>query len=175
MPQFNRHLVTAALTYANGPLHIGHIAGCFLPADIYVRYLRLQGRDVKFISGTDEYGVPITISAELEGISPQAIADKYHHQIKTSFDGLGISFDIFSRTANDKHREVAQAFFKKLYDAKVFVEQESEQFFDEKANKFLADRYISGTCPNCANEKAYGDQCEKCGSTLNGTDHINPK
>ncbi|MBK7957671.1 MAG: methionine--tRNA ligase [Bacteroidetes bacterium] len=175
MPQFNRHLVTAALTYANGPLHIGHIAGCFLPADIYVRYLRLQGRDVKFISGTDEYGVPITISAEREGISPQAIADKYHHQIKTSFDGLGISFDIFSRTTNDKHREVAKAFFKKLYDAKVFVEQESEQFFDEKANKFLADRYIIGTCPNCANEKAYGDQCEKCGSTLNATDLINPK
>ncbi len=172
---FKRHLVTAALPYANGPVHIGHLAGCYLPADIYVRYLRSKGEDVKFICGSDEHGVPITIKAKKEGITPQQVVDKYHKMMGDSFKEFGVSFDIYSRTSSKTHHETASAFFKTLYDKKVFVEEITEQYFDEKANQFLADRYIVGTCPKCANENAYGDQCEKCGSTLNATDLINPK
>ncbi len=172
---FKRHTVTAALPYANGPVHIGHLAGCYLPADIYVRYLRSKGEDVKFICGSDEHGVPITIKAKKEGITPQQVVDKYHKMMGDSFKEFGVSFDIYSRTSSKTHHETASAFFKTLYDKKVFVEEITEQYFDEKANQFLADRYIVGTCPKCANENAYGDQCEKCGSTLNATDLINPK
>jgi methionyl-tRNA synthetase len=170
-----RYLVTSALPYANGSNHIGQIAGAYLPADIYVRYLRLMKRDVLFICGSDEHGVPITISADKEGVTPQAIADKYHALMKSNFEGLGISFDTFSRTSSEKHKQVAQDFFTTLYNKGVFIEQESEQFFDTEKNQFLADRYIVGTCPNCANEKAYGDQCEKCGSTLSPEELINPR
>ncbi len=172
---FKRHTVTAALPYANGPVHIGHLAGCYLPADIYVRFLRSKGEDVKFICGSDEHGVPITIKAKKEGITPQQVVDKYHKMMGDSFKEFGVSFDIYSRTTSKTHHETASEFFKKLYDKKVFVEEITEQYFDEKANQFLADRYIVGTCPKCANENAYGDQCEKCGSTLNATDLINPK
>ena len=172
---FKRHLVTAALPYANGPVHIGHLAGCYLPADIYVRYLRSKGEDVKFICGSDEHGVPITIKAKKEGITPQQVVDKYHKMMGDSFKEFGVSFDIYSRTSSKTHHETASDFFKKLYDKKVFIEEVTEQYFDEKANQFLADRYIVGTCPKCGNENAYGDQCEKCGSTLNATDLINPK
>lgn len=170
-----RILVTAALPYANGALHIGHLAGCYLPADIYVRYQRAQKRDVKFICGSDEHGVPITIRARKEGITPQDVVDKYHKIIKDSFEDLGISFDIYSRTSNKTHHETAQAFFKKLYDDGVFDEKETEQFYDEEAKVFLADRYIIGTCPVCANENAYGDQCEKCGSSLSPDQLKNPR
>ncbi|MBL0330667.1 MAG: methionine--tRNA ligase [Bacteroidetes bacterium] len=173
--KFKRHTVTAALPYANGPVHIGHLAGCYLPADIYVRFLRSKGEDVKFICGSDEHGVPITIKAKKEGITPQQVVDKYHKMMGNSFKEFGVSFDIYSRTSSKTHHETASAFFKNLYDKKVFVEEITEQYFDEKANQFLADRYIVGTCPKCANENAYGDQCEKCGSTLNATDLINPK
>jgi methionyl-tRNA synthetase len=173
--KYKRHLVTAALPYANGPVHIGHLAGCYLPADIYVRYLRLKGEDVKFICGSDEHGVPITIKAKKEGITPQQVVDKYHKMMGDSFAEFGISFDIYSRTSNKIHHETASEFFKTLYDKGVFTEEITEQYFDEKANQFLADRYITGTCPKCANENAYGDQCEKCGSTLNATELINPK
>jgi len=172
---FKRHTVTAALPYANGPVHIGHLAGCYLPADIYVRYLRLKGEDVKFICGSDEHGVPITIKAKKEGITPQQVVDKYHKMMGDSFKEFGISFDIYSRTSSKIHHETASEFFKTLYDKKVFTEEITEQYFDEKANQFLADRYIVGTCPKCQNENAYGDQCEKCGSTLSPTDLINPK
>ena len=172
---FKRHTVTAALPYANGPVHIGHLAGCYLPADIYVRYLRLKGEDVKFICGSDEHGVPITIKAKKEGITPQQVVDKYHKLMGDAFAGFGISFDVYSRTSSKVHHETASEFFKTLYDKGVFKEEITEQYFDEKANQFLADRYIVGTCPKCANENAYGDQCEKCGSTLNATDLINPK
>lgn len=172
---FKRHTVTAALPYANGPVHIGHLAGCYLPADIYVRYLRAKGEDVKFICGSDEHGVPITIKAKNEGITPQQVVDKYHKMMGDSFKEFGISFDIYSRTSNKVHHETASDFFKNLYDKKVFTEEITEQYFDVKANQFLADRYIVGTCPKCANENAYGDQCEKCGTTLNPTDLINPK
>lgn len=172
---FKRHTVTAALPYANGPVHIGHLAGCYLPADIYVRYLRSKGEDVKFICGSDEHGVPITIKAKKEGITPQQVVDKYHKMMGDSFKEFGISFDIYSRTSSKTHHETASEFFKKLYDKKVFVEEVTEQYFDEKANQFLADRYIVGTCPKCGNDNAYGDQCEKCGSTLNATELINPK
>jgi methionyl-tRNA synthetase len=172
---FKRHLVTAALPYANGPVHIGHLAGCYLPADIYVRYLRLKGEDVKFICGSDEHGVPITIKAKKEGITPQQVVDKYHKMMGDSFAAFGISFDIYSRTSNKTHHDTASEFFKTLYDKGVFTEEITEQYFDEKANQFLADRYITGTCPKCGNESAYGDQCEKCGSTLNATELINPK
>ena len=172
---FKRHTVTAALPYANGPVHIGHLAGCYLPADIYVRYLRSKGEDVKFICGSDEHGVPITIKAKKEGITPQQVVDKYHKMMGDSFKEFGISFDIYSRTSSKIHHETAQEFFKMLYDKKVFSEEITEQYFDEKANQFLADRYIIGTCPKCQNENAYGDQCEKCGSTLSPTDLINPK
>ncbi len=175
MKDFKRYLVTAALPYANGPLHIGHLAGCYLPADIYVRYLRAQQRDVKFVGGSDEHGVPITIRAMKENTTPQAIVDKYHAIIKQSFEQLAISFDIYSRTSNEVHHKTASDFFKKLYDDGLFEEKESEQYFDEKANVFLADRYIVGTCPVCGNPNAYGDQCERCGSSLSPEMLINPR
>jgi methionyl-tRNA synthetase len=175
MSNFKRYLVTAALPYANGPVHIGHLAGCYLPADIYVRYQRAQKRDIKFIGGSDEHGVPITIRAMKEGVSPQQIVDKYHAQIKESFEQMGISFDIYSRTSNKIHHETAAAFFKKLYDDGLFEEKETEQYYDEKTNTFLADRYITGTCPICSNPNAYGDQCEKCGSSLSPEQLINPR
>ena len=170
-----RYLVTAALPYANGPVHIGHLAGCYLPADIYVRYLRAQKRDVKFIGGSDEHGVPITIRAMKEGITPQQVVDRYHAIIKESMEQMGISFDIYSRTSNPVHHQTASEFFKKLYHDGLFEEKETEQYFDEKANTFLADRYITGTCPVCANPNAYGDQCEKCGSALSPEQLINPR
>lgn len=172
---FKRHLVTAALPYANGPVHIGHLAGVYVPADIYVRYLRMRGEDVRFVCGSDEHGIPITIKARQEGVSPQQIVDKYHEIIKKSFEGLGISFDIYSRTTSKIHYKTASAFFKKLYDEGKFIEKESEQFFDEEAGQFLADRYIIGTCPKCGAENAYGDQCEKCGCTLSPNELINPR
>ena len=170
-----RYTVTAALPYANGPVHIGHLAGVYLPADIYVRYLRSQNRDVKFVCGSDEHGVPITIRAKKEGITPQQAVDKYHEIIKQSFRDFNISFDIYDRTSSDVHHETASGFFKKLYEDGKFIEQTTQQYFDEKAQQFLADRYIVGTCPKCGNENAYGDQCESCGTTLNATDLINPK
>lgn len=178
LPRMNnpkRYLVTAALPYANGPVHIGHLAGCYLPADIYVRYLRAQKRDVKFIGGSDEHGVPITIRALKEGITPQQVVDRYHAIIKDSMQLVGISFDIYSRTSNKIHHDTASAFFKKMYDEGLFEEKETEQYYDEKTKTFLADRYITGTCPVCANPNAYGDQCEKCGSSLSPEQLINPK
>lgn len=171
---YKRTTVTAALPYANGPVHIGHLAGCYLPADIYVRYLRLTKKDVLFICGSDEHGVPITIKAKKEGITPQQVVDKYHKMMGDSFHEFGISFDIYSRTSSKTHHETAGDFFKVLYDKGVFTEEITKQYFDETANQFLADRYIMGTCPVCSNENAYGDQCERCGSTLNATDLINP-
>lgn len=173
--RFNRYTVTTALPYANGPLHIGHLAGVYVPADIYVRYLRLMGEDVVFIGGSDEHGVPITIKAKKEGITPQEVVDRYHGIIKKSFEEFGTSFDIYSRTSSETHHKTASAFFKKLYEEGKFIEQSSEQYFDPEANQFLADRYITGTCPHCGNERAYGDQCEACGTSLNATDLINPK
>jgi methionyl-tRNA synthetase len=175
MTDFKRYLITAALPYANGPVHIGHMAGVYIPADIYVRYKRAQKTDIKFVCGSDEHGVPITIRALKEGVSPQQIVDKYHAIIKTSFEQMGISFDIYSRTSNKIHHETAAAFFKKMYDAGLFEEKETEQYYDEKAKTFLADRYIVGTCPVCGNENAYGDQCEKCGSSLSPEQLINPR
>jgi methionyl-tRNA synthetase len=175
MKKFKRHLVTSALPYANGPVHIGHLAGVYIPSDIYTRYLRLKGEDVIHVCGTDEHGVPITIKAKQEGVTPQDIVDKYHKIIGDSFKGLGISFDIFSRTTSPTHKQTAADFFKKLHDAGKFVEQTSEQYYDEEAKQFLADRYIMGTCPHCGNDRAYGDQCEKCGTSLNSTDLIDPK
>ena len=172
---FKRYLITAALPYANGPVHIGHLAGCYLPADIYSRYQRAQKRDIKFICGSDEHGVPITIRAMKEGITPQDVVDKYNTIIKDSFEGMGISFDIYSRTSNQTHKETSQAFFKKLYEDGAFEEHESEQYYDEEKNIFLADRYIIGTCPNCGNPNAYGDQCEKCGTTLSPEQLISPR
>ncbi len=171
---FKRHLITAALPYANGPVHIGHLAGCYLPADIYVRYLRSKGEDVKFICGSDEHGVPITIKAKKEGITPQQVVDKYHKIMGDSFREFGISFDIYSRTSSKTHHQTASDFFKKLYEKGSFTEQVTEQYYDEEAKTFLADRYIVGTCPKCANENAYGDQCEKCGTSLSPTELINP-
>ncbi|MDD2562585.1 MAG: methionine--tRNA ligase [Salinivirgaceae bacterium] len=170
-----RYLITAALPYANGPVHIGHLAGVYVPADIYVRYLRLKGREVAFICGSDEHGVPITIKARQEGITPQDVVDKYHTMIKNAFQKFGISFDIYSRTSSEMHHKTASEFFRNLYDKGKFIEQTSNQYYDPEANQFLADRYITGTCPKCGNESAYGDQCEQCGSTLNATDLINPK
>ena len=175
MKNFKRILVTAALPYANGPVHIGHLAGCYLPADIYVRYQRAQKKDIKFIGGSDEHGVPITIRAMKEGVSPQQIVDKYHALIKESFEQMGISFDIYSRTSNKIHHETSAAFFKKLYDDGLFEEKETEQYYDEKTNTFLADRYITGTCPVCGNPNAYGDQCERCGSSLSPDQLGNPR
>ncbi len=173
--EWKRYTVTSALPYANGPVHIGHLAGVYVPADIYVRYLRNKGKDVIFIGGSDEHGVPITIKAMKEGVSPQDIVDRYHNIIKKSFEDFGISFDIYSRTTNKVHYDTASDFFKKLYDKGIFIEKVTEQYFDNEANQFLADRYITGTCPHCGNERAYGDQCEKCGTSLNATDLINPK
>ena len=175
MIDYKRHLVTAALPYANGPVHIGHLAGNFLPADIYVRYLRAKKEDVKFICGTDEHGVPITIRAMKECVTPQEIVDKYYKIIDESLKQMGISFDIFSRTSNATHHDTAQAFFKTLYDKNLFEEKESEQYFDEEKQIFLADRYIIGTCPSCGSNNAYGDQCEKCGTSLSPEELINPK
>ena len=172
---FKRYLVTAALPYANGPIHIGHMAGVYIPADIYIRYKRAKKTDIKFVCGSDEHGVPITIRALKEGISPQQIVDKYHAMIKESFEKMGISFDIYSRTSNKTHHETAAAFFKKMYDDGLFEEKETEQYYDEKAKTFLADRYIMGTCPVCGNENAYGDQCERCGSSLSPEQLINPR
>ncbi|WP_229244070.1 methionine--tRNA ligase [Emticicia sp. CRIBPO] len=170
-----RYTVTAALIYANGPIHIGHLAGCYVPADVYVRYLRAAGEDVAFISGTDEHGVPITIKAKKEGTTPQAVVDKYYGIIKKSFEDFGISFDIYSRTSKEIHHKTSQDFFVKMYDKGYFDEVTTEQYYDETAGQFLADRYIVGECPNCHNPGAYGDQCEKCGSTLSPTDLINPR
>ncbi len=175
MKDYKHHLVTAALPYANGPIHIGHLAGVYVPADIYVRYLRLKGEDVIFICGSDENGIPITLKAREEGVHPQDIVDRYHDINKKAFEQFGITFDIYSRTSNKIHYQTASDFFKKLYEKGEFVEQTTEQFFDESAQQFLADRYISGTCPHCSNENAYGDQCERCGTSLNATDLINPK
>ena len=175
MKNINRYTVTAALPYANGPLHIGHIAGAYLPADIYVRYLRLQKKDVAFICGSDEYGAAITMRAKKEGISPKQIIDKYHHSIKEAFEQFGIAFDIYHRTSEQVHTQTAQEFFKVLEQKGEFEKQTSEQYFDQVANQFLADRYIQGTCPKCSNPNAYGDQCEKCGSTLSPTDLIEPR
>ena len=171
---FKRTLVTAALPYANGGVHIGHLAGVYVPADIYVRYLRLRGRDVLFICGSDEHGVPITIRAKKEGVTPQDVCDRYHKLIKESFEKFGISFSIYSRTTSDVHAKTATEFFEKLYKKGEFIEQESEQYFDEEAKTFLADRYIKGECPHCGNADAYGDQCEKCGKDLSPTELINP-
>ena len=172
--EFKRYLITSALPYANGPVHIGHLAGVYVPSDIYTRYLRLRGRDVISVCGSDEHGVPITIKAKKEGITPQQVVDRYHTIIKDSFEKLGISFDIYSRTSSKTHAETASAFFRKLYDEGKFVEQTTEQFYDEEAKSFLADRYIKGTCPKCSAEGAYGDQCEVCGSTLSPEELINP-
>jgi methionyl-tRNA synthetase len=172
---FKRTLVTAALPYANGPVHIGHLAGCYLPSDIYVRYLRNVGHDVKFICGSDEHGVPITIKAKKEGVTPQAVVDKYHQIMGDAFKEFGISFDIYSRTTSQVHHQTASDIFKVLYDKNVFTEQVTEQYYDEAAKQFLADRYIIGTCPKCGNPNAYGDQCEKCGSSLSPTDLLNPR
>lgn len=173
--KFKRYTVTTALPYANGPVHIGHLAGVYVPADIYVRYLRACNRDVAFIGGSDEHGVPITIKARKEGVSPQDVVDKYHGIIKKSFEEFGISFDIYSRTSSAQHHKTASAFFKKLLDDGKFIEKSSMQYYDEEAKMFLADRYITGTCPHCSFDKAYGDQCESCGTSLNATDLINPK
>ncbi len=173
--EYKRYLVTSALPYANGPIHIGHLAGVYVPADIYVRYLRLRGRDVIWVCGSDEHGVPITIRASQEEVSPQDVVDKYHALIKRSFEEFGMAFDIYHRTSSPLHHETAAAFFTELYNKGEFVEMESEQYYDEEAKQFLADRYLVGTCPHCGYEKAYGDQCEKCGTSLNGADLINPR
>lgn len=174
MSEYKRYLVTSALPYANGPVHIGHLAGVYVPADIYVRYLRMCGKEVFFVGGSDEHGVPITIKARKQGCSPQDIVDKYHKLIKESFEELGISFDIYSRTSSKIHHKTSSEFFEKLYKEGKFIEKESEQYYDEQAHQFLADRYIVGTCPKCGAEGAYGDQCEKCGCTLSPDELINP-
>ena len=173
--KFKRTTVTSALPYANGPVHIGHLAGVYVPADIYVRYLRLKKEDVLFIGGSDEHGVPITIRAKKEGITPQDVVDRYHSLIKESFKEFGISFDVYSRTTSPTHHQLASDFFKTLYNKGEFIEKTSEQYYDEEAKTFLADRYITGECPHCHSEGAYGDQCEKCGTSLSPTDLINPK
>ncbi|MBR9758223.1 MAG: methionine--tRNA ligase [Algicola sp.] len=175
MSQPKRYTITAALPYTNGPIHIGHLAGVYVPADIYARYQRLIGNDVAFICGSDEHGVPITLKAKKEGVTPQDVVDKYHAIIKTSFEDFGISFDNYSRTSAPIHHETAQAFFKTLYDKGEFIEEVTEQLYDAQANQFLADRFVVGTCPKCGYEEAYGDQCEKCGTSHNATDLINPK
>lgn len=174
MKDYKRYLITAALPYANGPIHIGHLAGVYVPADIYTRYLRLKGKDAVWVCGSDEHGVPITIKAKKEGITPQDVVDKFHGINKKAFEDFGISFDIYSRTSNKVHHETASEFFRSLYERGEFVEKTAEQFYDEEAKQFLADRYITGTCPKCNNERAYGDQCEACGSSLNATDLIQP-
>ena len=172
---FKRTLITSALPYANGPVHIGHFAGVYLPADIYARYLRLCGRDVLFVGGSDEHGVPITLRAKKEGVTPQDIVDRYHALIKDTFERFGVSFDIYSRTSSEVHHRMASDFFRTLYDKGIFLEKESDQYYDEEAGQFLADRYITGTCPHCGNEHAYGDQCERCGTSLSPTELINPR
>ncbi|MDR1273401.1 MAG: methionine--tRNA ligase, partial [Odoribacteraceae bacterium] len=174
MKHFKRTLVTTALPYANGPVHIGHLAGVYVPADIYARYLRLKGEEVVLVGGSDEHGVPITLKARKEGVSPREIVDRYHNMIRESFAGRGISFDVYSRTSSRTHHELSSAFFKKLYDEGKFIERTTLQFYDEKAGQFLADRYITGTCPHCGNERAYGDQCEACGTSLSASDLVNP-
>jgi methionyl-tRNA synthetase len=173
--QFKRTLITSALPYANGPIHIGHLAGVYIPADIYARYLRLRGEEVLFIGGSDEHGVPIALKAKSEGITPQEVVDRYHYIIKKSFEEFGITFDIYSRTTSDTQAKTASDFFRKLYDKGEFIEKTSEQYYDKEAKQFLADRYITGTCPHCGNEKAYGDQCESCGTSLSPLELINPK
>jgi len=175
MKKFRRHLITSALPYANGPIHIGHLAGVYVPSDIYTRYLRMRGEDVISICGSDEHGVPITLKARREGVSPQEIVDRYHALNKKAFEDFGIAFDIYSRTSNKIHYETASEFFRKLYDQGEFIEKTSSQYYDEEAGCFLADRYITGTCPHCGNENAYGDQCEKCGTSLSPTDLISPR
>ena len=172
---FKRTLITTALPYANGPVHIGHLAGVYVPADIYARYLRLKGSDVVMIGGSDEHGVPITIRARKEGVTPQDVVDSYHALIKDSFEGLGISFDVYSRTTSETHAATASEFFKRLYDKGEFVEIKSQQLYDEGAGRFVADRYVVGECPVCHAQGAYGDQCEKCGSSLSPTELINPR
>jgi len=172
---YKRTLITSALPYANGPVHIGHLAGVYVPADIYARYLRLKGEEVLFIGGSDEHGVPITLRAKKEGVAPQDIVDRYHEIIKRSFADFGITFDIYSRTTSKTHHQVATDFFRTLYEKGAFIEKTSEQYYDEEAGQFLADRYITGKCPHCGNERAYGDQCEACGTSLNPLDLINPK
>ncbi len=173
--RFKRTLITSALPYANGPVHIGHLAGVYVPSDIYARYLRLKGEEVLFIGGSDEHGIPITLKARAEGVTPQDIVDRYHELIKKSFEAFGITFDIYSRTTSEVHNKVASDFFRTLYDKGEFTEQESEQYYDEEAKQFLADRYIVGTCPHCGNEKAYGDQCERCGTSLSPSELIQPR
>jgi len=175
MKNFKRYLVTSALPYANGPIHIGHLAGVYIPSDIYTRYLRLKGVDVISVCGSDEHGVPITLKARKEGVSPKEIVDRYHELNKKAFENFGIAFDIYSRTSNKIHYETASDFFLRLYNKGEFIEKTSNQYYDEEAGCFLADRYITGTCPHCSNENAYGDQCEKCGTSLSPTDLINPK
>ncbi|MCL2131092.1 MAG: class I tRNA ligase family protein, partial [Lentimicrobiaceae bacterium] len=170
--KFKRHTVTTALPYANGPIHIGHLAGVYIPADIYTRYLRLQGEDVLFIGGSDEHGVPITIKAKKEGITPQDVVNRYHTIIKKSFADFGISFDVYSRTSEAVHHATASSFFEKLYSENKLTEQVTKQYYDEEAKQFLADRYITGICPHCSSENAYGDQCETCGTSLNATELI---
>jgi methionyl-tRNA synthetase len=172
---YKRTLITSALPYANGPVHIGHLAGVYIPADIYARYLRLKGEDVLFIGGSDEHGVPIALKAKIEGITPQEVVDRYHSIIKKSFEDFGITFDIYSRTSSAIHYKTASDFFRKLYDKGEFIEKSSEQYYDEEAKQFLADRYIIGKCPHCSNERAYGDQCETCGTSLSPLDLINPQ
>jgi methionyl-tRNA synthetase len=174
MKNFKRYLVTSALPYANGPIHIGHLAGVYIPSDIYTRYLRMKGVNVISVCGSDEHGVPITLKARKEGVSPQEIVDRYHAINKKAFEDFGIAFDIYSRTSNKVHYETASDFFRTLYNKGEFIEKSSEQYFDEEAGCFLADRYIMGTCPHCGNENAYGDQCEKCGTSLSPNDLINP-
>ncbi len=173
--EFKRTLITSALPYANGPVHIGHLAGVYVPADIYARYLRIKGEEAVFIGGSDEHGIPITVKARNEGVSPQDIVDKYHYLIKDSFEKFGISFDIYSRTTSEIHHKTASDFFLTLYEKGEFIEMETEQYYDEEAGQFLADRYITGTCPVCGNENAYGDQCEACGTSLSPTELIRPK
>jgi len=175
MKDYKRYLITSALPYANGPIHIGHLAGVYIPSDIYTRYLRMKGVDVISVCGSDEHGVPITIKARQEGVSPQQVVDKYNDIIKKSFEEFGIAFDIYSRTSSKVHYQTASEFFRKLYDDGAFIEKTTEQYYDQEVGQFLADRYITGTCPHCSNERAYGDQCEKCGTSLNATDLINPQ
>ena len=174
-PSPKRYTITAALPYANGPVHLGHLAGVYIPADIYTRYLRLQNRDVVFVCGSDEHGVPITLKAKKEGIDPQVVVDRYHEVIQQSFLDFGISFDHYSRTSGTMHHQTASDFFKQLEDNGQFVEQVTEQLYDPEANQFLADRFVTGTCPKCGNTESYGDQCEQCGTSHNATDLIDPK